>query len=102
MADFTALGDTVNTAARLTDLAAAGEMLINSEAVTAAGFETTGLERRTLDLRGTIRASMRGSQGARSQVTYVCSRAVTRWSGCRFCVPLAAIRIRSPLSGSCA
>jgi adenylate cyclase len=50
--DFTALGDTVNTAARLTDLAQAGEMLISSEAATAAGLETTGLERRTLELRG--------------------------------------------------
>jgi adenylate cyclase len=50
--DFTALGDTVNTAARLTDLAGAGEMLISSEAATAAGLDTTGLERRTLELRG--------------------------------------------------
>jgi adenylate cyclase len=50
--DFTALGDTVNTAARLTDLAGAGEILISAEAATAGGFETEGLERRTLELRG--------------------------------------------------
>jgi adenylate cyclase len=50
--DFTALGDTVNTAARLTDLAAAGEVLITTEAATAGGLETSGLQRRTLDLRG--------------------------------------------------
>ena len=50
--DFTALGDTVNTAARLTDLAAAGEILITAEAAIASGLETTGLERRTLELRG--------------------------------------------------
>ena len=50
--DFTALGDTVNTAARLTGLAAAGEILISAEAAAAGGLETTGLERRTLELRG--------------------------------------------------
>jgi len=50
--DFTALGDTVNTAARLTGLAGAGEILISVEAAAAGGLETTGLERRTLELRG--------------------------------------------------
>ena len=50
--DFTALGDTVNTAARLTSLAGAGEILISAEAATAGGLETTRLERRTLALRG--------------------------------------------------
>jgi adenylate cyclase len=50
--DFTALGDTVNTAARLTGLAGAGEILISTEAATAGALETTGLERRTLELRG--------------------------------------------------
>jgi adenylate cyclase len=50
--DFTALGDTVNTTARLTGLAAAGEILISADAATAAGLETNGLERRSLELRG--------------------------------------------------
>ncbi len=50
--DFTALGDTVNTAARLTQLAATGEILISTETATAGGLETTRLERRTLELRG--------------------------------------------------
>jgi adenylate cyclase len=50
--DFTALGDTVNTAARLTGLAGAGEILISAAAARAGGLETTGLERRTLELRG--------------------------------------------------
>jgi adenylate cyclase len=50
--DFTALGDTVNTAARLTSLAGAGEVLISAEAAAAGGLETVGLERRTLELRG--------------------------------------------------
>jgi adenylate cyclase len=50
--DFTALGDTVNTAARLTDLAGAGEILISAEAAAAAGLDTGGLKPRTLALRG--------------------------------------------------
>jgi adenylate cyclase len=50
--DFTALGDTVNTAARLTGLAGAGEILISAEAATAGDLKTTGLERRTLELSG--------------------------------------------------
>jgi adenylate cyclase len=50
--DFTALGDTPNTAARLTELARAGEILISAETALAADLKTTGLERRTLELRG--------------------------------------------------
>jgi adenylate cyclase len=50
--DFTALGDTVNTAARLTGLAGSGEILVSAAAATAGGLETAGLERRTLELRG--------------------------------------------------
>jgi adenylate cyclase len=50
--DFTALGDTVNTAARLSALAGAGEVLISCEAGDAAGIATDGLEQRTLELRG--------------------------------------------------
>jgi adenylate cyclase len=50
--DFTALGDTVNTAARLTGLAGVGEILISADAAAAAGLDTTGLDRRTLELRG--------------------------------------------------
>jgi adenylate cyclase len=50
--DFTALGDTPNTAARLTELAGAGEILISAETALAADLKTTGLERRTLVVRG--------------------------------------------------
>ncbi len=50
--DFTALGDSVNTASRLAGAAAAGEILISSSAAAAAELETAGLESRLLELRG--------------------------------------------------
>jgi adenylate cyclase len=50
--DFTAVGDAVNTTARLASSAAAGEILVSASAAEAAGLDTTGLEMRTLDLRG--------------------------------------------------
>ncbi len=50
--DFTALGDPVNTTARLASEAAAGEILVTADAATAAGLDTAGLESRTLDVRG--------------------------------------------------
>jgi adenylate cyclase len=50
--DFTALGDSVNTAARLASAAAAGEILISGAAAKAAQLETAGLESRLLELRG--------------------------------------------------
>jgi adenylate cyclase len=50
--DFTALGDSVNTAARLASAAAADEILISSAAAKAAELETAGMESRLLELRG--------------------------------------------------
>ena len=50
--DFTALGDPVNTAARLASSASTGEVLVTDEAAGAAALETAGLERRALDIRG--------------------------------------------------
>ena len=50
--DFTAVGDAVNTAARLASSAAAGEILVSAAAAQASGLETSGLEMRTLELRG--------------------------------------------------
>jgi adenylate cyclase len=50
--DFTALGDPVNTAARLAAAAGTGEILVSKEAADAAGLDTTRLESRTLELRG--------------------------------------------------
>ena len=48
---LTALGDAVNTTARLAAAATAGEILVTTPAAEAAGLDE-GLERRTLELRG--------------------------------------------------
>jgi adenylate cyclase len=48
--DFTALGDVVNTAARLAAAAQAGEVLVSAAAAEAAGSESR--ERRTMEIRG--------------------------------------------------
>ena len=50
--DFTALGDSVNSAARLAASAATGEILVSDATAVAAGLETRDLDSRTLDLRG--------------------------------------------------
>lgn len=50
--DFTALGDAVNTTARLASAAAAGEILVTERAAKLSGLATDGLERRHLELRG--------------------------------------------------
>jgi adenylate cyclase len=52
VSDFTALGDVVNTTARLTSEAAAGQLLVSIEAATAAGLDSSALEHRTLCVRG--------------------------------------------------
>jgi len=50
--DFTALGDAVNTAARLASSAAAGEILVSVAAAEAAGRPVPSGDRRRLDIRG--------------------------------------------------
>jgi adenylate cyclase len=50
--ELTALGDNVNTTARLAAAAKAGEVLVSSEAAAAAGLDSTTLEHRSLDLKG--------------------------------------------------
>lgn len=50
--DFTALGDAVNTGARLASVAAQGELLVSEEAYTSAGVSVKGLEERILELKG--------------------------------------------------
>jgi adenylate cyclase len=52
ISDFTALGDPVNTTARLASLAVAGELLVSIAASERAGLDARDLERRTVDVRG--------------------------------------------------
>ena len=51
-ADFTALGDNVNIAARLASNAGQGEVLISEATYSAAKIDNEGLEKRDLDLKG--------------------------------------------------
>ena len=50
--DFTALGDAVNTTARLASAAAAGELFVSVAAAKAAATCRSSAERRTLEVRG--------------------------------------------------
>ena len=50
--EMTAMGDAVNTTARLSSVSAAGEILIPVEAAAKARIPTAGLERRSLELKG--------------------------------------------------
>jgi adenylate cyclase len=50
--DFTALGDAVNTTARLASEAAAGELLVSAEAARAGRLDGSVGERRTVTVRG--------------------------------------------------
>lgn len=50
--DFTAVGDTVNTASRLCEAAGPGEVLVSDAAAGAAALDASGLEHRILELRG--------------------------------------------------
>ncbi len=52
VSDFTALGDVVNTTARLASEAAPRELLVSVEAATAADLDATSLEHRVLNVRG--------------------------------------------------
>lgn len=51
-AEFTAMGDPVNVAARLASAAGAGELLVTSAAAESARLEVAGLEHRSLELKG--------------------------------------------------
>ena len=50
--DFTAVGDSPNLTARLASSAGAGEILVSAGAAEASRLDTSGLETRTLALRG--------------------------------------------------
>jgi class 3 adenylate cyclase len=50
--DFTVLGDAPNTAARLGSAVASGELAMSDDIVAAAEVDTSGLDRRVLELKG--------------------------------------------------
>jgi adenylate cyclase len=50
--DLTAMGDSVNTTARLATAAAQGEILVTTAAAASAGISIVGLESRSLSLKG--------------------------------------------------
>jgi adenylate cyclase len=52
LTSFTALGDIVNTTARLASAAGAGEILVMGSTAPASELDTSGLERRELALKG--------------------------------------------------
>lgn len=55
--ELTAMGDVVNTTARLASSAAAGEILVTTAAAESARITDEGLERRTLTLKGKSEAT---------------------------------------------
>ena len=52
LTNISAVGDEVNTAARLAAKAAAGEIIVSEQALAAAGIDGGGLEARRLELSG--------------------------------------------------
>jgi len=54
MRDMTVLGDSANTTARLSSVAAAGEILVSDAACAHSKIDTTGCEARTLQLKGRL------------------------------------------------
>ena len=52
ISDFIALGDPVNTTARLASLAEAGELLVSVAAAERANLDISGLSLRTVEVRG--------------------------------------------------
>jgi adenylate cyclase len=56
-AEFTAMGDPVNVAARLASAAGAGELLVSAAAVESAQLDVAGLEHRSLELKGKSEAT---------------------------------------------
>jgi adenylate cyclase len=52
LTDISAIGDEVNTAARLASKAEAGEIILSEQALEEAGIDGSGLESRSLELKG--------------------------------------------------
>jgi adenylate cyclase len=55
--ELTALGDAVNTTARLGSAAGMGEILVTDDAIASAGLSSDRLERRSLELKGKSQAT---------------------------------------------
>lgn len=66
--DVTALGDAVNTTARLASAAGAGEILVTEAAATAAGLRVDGLELKNLELKGKSEAVRAWSLGLDAEI----------------------------------
>jgi adenylate cyclase len=60
VSNISILGDSVNTAARLTSLAAPGELLISEETRKAADLKAVNMQSRSLSLKGKVRPWMPG------------------------------------------
>jgi class 3 adenylate cyclase len=52
LVDISAIGEEVNTAARLASKAAAGEIIVSETAIGKTDIDATGLETRRLELKG--------------------------------------------------
>jgi adenylate cyclase len=52
LTNISAIGEEVNTCARLASEAAAGEIIVSEQALQAAGVDSSGLESRSLELKG--------------------------------------------------
>jgi adenylate cyclase len=64
--DFTAVGDTVNTASRLMSAARGGDIVISAATAASAGLDVSGLEERTIDVKGREEAVQAWVDDARS------------------------------------
>jgi adenylate cyclase len=65
--DFTALGDAVNVAERVSSAAGAGELLVSDDAASKLGRPPVGAERRELDLKGVAKPVSAWSIGRASE-----------------------------------
>jgi class 3 adenylate cyclase len=52
LVNISAIGEEVNTAARLASKASAGEIIVSEKALAQAGIDGSGLESRRLELKG--------------------------------------------------
>ncbi len=67
LTDFTALGDAVNVTERLSSVAAARELVVSEDALTASGCSREGLTRREFELKGVAHPVAAWSQSVPAQ-----------------------------------